>query len=78
MCGLQLSGIAGVMKLLITLIGLVLVFEGLPYVASPEAMQRWLRQILEMEPRQLRRIGLVAMVVGFVLCYLGQRTTFGG
>ena len=62
------------MKLLITLIGLVLVLEGLPYVASPEAMQRWLRQIVELPPRQLRRVGLVAMVVGFVLCFLAQQT----
>ncbi len=62
------------MKLLITLIGLVLVLEGLPYVASPEVMQRWLRQIVELPPRQLRRVGLVAMVVGFVLCFLAQQT----
>ena len=70
----MLSGIAGAMKLLVTLIGLVLILEGLPYVASPESMQRWLRQILEMEPAQLRRIGVVAMVMGFVLCFLAQRS----
>ena len=63
------------MKLLMTLIGLVLVLEGLPYAASPEAMQRWLRQIVEMPPPQLRRIGLVAMAVGFVLCYLAQKSS---
>ncbi len=63
------------MKLLLTLIGLVLVLEGLPYVASPESMQRWLRQILEMEPAQLRRIGMVAMAVGFALCLLAQRSS---
>ena len=63
------------MKLLMTLIGLVLVLEGLPYAASPEAMQRWLRQIVEMLPRQLRRVGLVAMAVGFVLCYLAQKSS---
>jgi len=63
------------MKLLITLIGIVLVLEGLPYAASPEAMQRWLRQIVEMEPPQVRRIGLVAMAVGFVLCYLAQKSS---
>ena len=62
------------MKLLITLIGLVFVLEGLPYVASPESMQRWLRQILEMHPDQLRRVGLVAMTVGFFLCYLAQKS----
>lgn len=63
------------MKLLVTLIGLVLVLEGLPYVASPESMQRWLRQILELEPAQLRRIGLAAMAVGFMLCLVAQRST---
>ncbi|MGD9948555.1 MAG: DUF2065 domain-containing protein [Desulfobulbus sp.] len=62
------------MKLLVTLIGLILVLEGLPYVASPESMQRWLRQILEMAPGQLRRIGLFVMVLGFFLCYLAQRS----
>lgn len=62
------------MKLLITLIGLVLVLEGLPYAASPESMQRWLRQILEMDPELLRRVGLAAMVVGFFLVYLAQKS----
>lgn len=64
----------GAMKLLVTLIGLVLVLEGLPYVASPESMQRWLRQILEMEPATLRRLGMVAMAAGFALCFLAQRS----
>ena len=62
------------MKLLITLIGLGLILEGLPYAASPESMQRWLRQILEMRPELLRRVGLIAMAVGFLLCFLAQRS----
>jgi uncharacterized protein len=62
------------MELLLTLIGLVLILEGLPYAASPEAMQRWLRQILEMPPQQLRRVGIIAMAAGFLLCYLAQRS----
>ncbi len=62
------------MKLLITLAGLILVLEGLPYAASPESMQRWLRQILDMRPEQLRRVGIVAMVAGFLLCYLAQKS----
>lgn len=62
------------MKLLVTLIGLIFVLEGLPYVASPEAMQRWLRRILELSPGKLRILGLVAMVVGFFLCFVAQRT----
>jgi uncharacterized protein len=66
------------MKLFITLIGLILILEGLPYAASPEAMQRWLRQILEMSPEQLRRIGLIAMAIGFFLCYLAQKSGLFG
>ncbi|MBV5318418.1 MAG: DUF2065 domain-containing protein [Desulfobulbaceae bacterium] len=62
------------MKLLITLAGLIFILEGLPYAASPESMQRWLRQILEMHPDHLRRVGLLAMVVGFLLCYLAQKS----
>jgi uncharacterized protein YjeT (DUF2065 family) len=62
------------MKTFITLIGLVLILEGLPYVASPEAMQRWLKQLISMSPNSLRSTGIVAMAIGFFLCYIGQRT----
>jgi uncharacterized protein YjeT (DUF2065 family) len=58
------------MKLLLMLIGLVLVIEGLPYVAAPEAMQRWLRQLVELPPSQLRLIGLIAMGSGFAILFL--------
>ena len=62
------------MKLLTLLIGLVLVLEGVPYVAAPEAMQNWLRQIITMEPRLLRILGLVSVAGGLLLCFLTQRT----
>lgn len=62
------------MKTLITLVGLVFVLEGLPYVVSPQGMQQWLRQLLEMKPGQLRAIGLVAMIAGFILCFIGQKS----
>lgn len=62
------------MKMLITLIGLVLILEGLPYVASPEAMQRWLKQLAEMRPDTLRIIGAFAMVAGFFLCFVAQKS----
>ena len=62
------------MKMLITLIGLVLILEGLPYVASPEAMQRWLKQLAEMRPDTLRIIGMLAMTGGFFLCFVAQKS----
>ena len=66
------------MKILISLIGLVLIFEGLPYAVSPEVMQRKLKQLLEMPPESLRIMGVIAMAFGFLLCYIGQRSGLFG
>jgi uncharacterized protein YjeT (DUF2065 family) len=62
------------MKYLFTLIGLVLILEGLPYLTFPEAMQRWLQQLLEMRPAQLRIVGLFAVGIGLFICYITLRT----
>ena len=62
------------MKTFITLLGLVLILEGLPYVASPEAMQRWLKQLSEMRPDNLRVMGVIAMTAGFFLCFLARKS----
>ena len=62
------------MKTLIALIGLILIFEGLPYAAFPEAMQDWLRQLTEVKPAILRKLGWLAVMAGLVLCYISQRS----
>jgi uncharacterized protein YjeT (DUF2065 family) len=62
------------LKTLIALIGLVLILEGLPYAAFPEAMQNWLRQLAEIRPNILRTIGWLAVAAGLLLCYLSQRS----
>jgi len=66
------------MKLLVTLIGLILIVEGMPYVVFPEAMQRWMQQLAAMQPGVLRGAGLAALAFGLLLCYLTQRTAFFG
>ena len=66
------------MKTLVALIGLVLIFEGLPYVAFPEAMQNWLKQVTEADPALLRILGIAAVGGGLILCYISQRTGFFG
>jgi len=62
------------MEFFLTLIGLVLIIEGLPYAAFPEAMKRWLGQLQELPPATLRVFGLAALGLGFLLCYLAQRS----
>ncbi|MGB3224779.1 MAG: DUF2065 domain-containing protein [Desulforhopalus sp.] len=62
------------MKLLILLVGLILILEGLPYVAAPQAMQEWLKKISETSPGQLRSMGLVAMAIGLSIVFIVQKT----
>ena len=62
------------MKHLFTLIGLVFILEGLPYLTFPEAMQRWLRQLMEMRPGHLRGGGLFAVGLGLLICFVTLRT----
>ena len=64
------------MKLLTLLIGLVLVLEGLPYVAAPEAMQDWLKKLSSIRPGHLRFMGLFAMVIGVLIIFVVQKTSF--
>ncbi|MBW2466253.1 MAG: DUF2065 domain-containing protein [Deltaproteobacteria bacterium] len=63
------------MKLLFALIGLVFILEGLPYLTFPEAMKKWLLQLTEMNPSQLRIIGLLAVGTGLLICYITMRTS---
>jgi uncharacterized protein YjeT (DUF2065 family) len=63
------------MKLLTLLLGLVLILEGLPYVAAPEAMQEWLKKLSGIHPSQLRSMGLVAMVIGLLIIIVVQKTS---
>jgi uncharacterized protein YjeT (DUF2065 family) len=58
------------MKLLFCLLGLVLIVEGLPYLAFPDRMKNWLRQIQRVPDNQLRIIGFLAMCFGLLLTYI--------
>jgi uncharacterized protein YjeT (DUF2065 family) len=64
------------MKLLFLLIGLILILEGLPYVAAPEGMRNWLKKLSKMDPGQLRSMGMIAMTIGLAICYVVQKTSF--
>ncbi len=63
------------MKLFVTVIGLIMVFEGLPYFAFPEKMKLFLTQLLEMPSESLRKLGFFLMIIGLFLCYIAQRTS---
>ncbi|WP_448382255.1 DUF2065 domain-containing protein [Desulfosoma sp.] len=61
------------MEFFLTALGLVFFLEGLPYLACPERMKRWLEEILRLPSAQLRMLGAALMVLGLLLVFLGRR-----
>jgi uncharacterized protein len=60
------------MKYFLCVLGMVMIVEGLPYFAFPEKMKGWIRKVLEMPAESMRRFGLVLMVGGLLIVYLGR------
>ena len=61
------------MDYFLCVIGMVMIIEGVPYFAAPDQMKGWMAKIMEMAPGSLRRFGLVMMLAGLALVYLGRR-----
>ncbi|MBI5287064.1 MAG: DUF2065 domain-containing protein [Deltaproteobacteria bacterium] len=61
------------MAYFLSVIGLVLVIEGLPYLAFPGRVKEWALILQEIPEGRLRVMGLVSMMAGIVLVYLGRR-----
>jgi len=61
------------MKFFLCVLGMVMIVEGLPYFVFPEKMKFWVQKMLEMPEGTLRRFGLVLMLTGLWLVYMGKR-----
>lgn len=60
------------MEFFLCVLGMVMVVEGLPYFAFPERMKFWLQKIVEMPDETLRKFGLIIMLIGLFIVYLGR------
>jgi uncharacterized protein YjeT (DUF2065 family) len=60
------------MDYILTVIGLLLILEGLPYFAAPDKIKTYLMKIQSVPDGTLRNLGLAAVVVGLFLVYLGR------
>ena len=49
-----------------------MIIEGLPYFAFPTKMKTWVRKVINSPESSLRRFGLVLMLLGLSLVYLGR------
>jgi hypothetical protein len=60
------------MKFFLCVIGMVMIVEGLPYFAFPDKMKVFIQKMEEIPDSSLRKFGLVLMLLGLVLVYLGK------
>ena len=63
------------MGLFITAVGLMMVFEGIPYFCFPAQFKEWISKVPEIPNNTLRAIGLVIMILGLGLVYMGKSMT---
>ncbi|MBN2645292.1 MAG: DUF2065 domain-containing protein [Desulfuromonadaceae bacterium] len=57
------------MKFFWTVIGVVMVLEGVPWFLSPSGVKRMIVQFLPVRERSLRLMGFVLMLTGLVTVY---------
>jgi uncharacterized protein YjeT (DUF2065 family) len=67
-----MDGDATTMTFFLSVIGMVMIVEGLPYFAFPERMKAVLQLMLEMPESGLRRVGAFLMLLGLGLVYMGK------
>ncbi|RTZ97127.1 MAG: DUF2065 domain-containing protein [Deltaproteobacteria bacterium] len=60
------------MDFFLCVIGMVMIFEGLPYFAFPERMKEWVKKVVEMPESTLRVMGLVLITLGLLFVYFGR------
>lgn len=60
-------------ELLVTVAGIVMIVEGMPWFVSPPRMKKMLIGFLGLPDRVLRGMGLVLMLSGLLLVYLARR-----
>ena len=60
------------MGLFISALGLMMIFEGIPYFCSPSHVKNFAQKINKIPDQVLRVIGLAIMLIGLAIVYFGR------
>ena len=60
------------MKFFLCVMGMVLIIEGLPYLAFPDKMKEMVQMIISFDDTRLRRFGFILMVTGLCVVYFAM------
>ena len=60
------------MCLFLSALGLMMIFEGIPYFCAPSQVKSFAQKIPELSDNTLRIIGFVLMALGLTVAYMGR------
>ena len=60
------------MGFFLSALGLLMIFEGIPYFCLPAQVKAFARKIPEIPDATLRVIGFILMVFGLIVVYIGK------
>ncbi|MCH8157574.1 MAG: DUF2065 domain-containing protein [Nitrospinae bacterium] len=60
------------MSLFLSALGLMMIFEGIPYFCAPSQVKSFAQKIPELSDNTLRIIGFVLMALGLTVAYMGR------
>ena len=60
------------MGLFLSALGLLMIFEGIPYFCLPAQVKAFARKIPEIPDAALRVIGFILMILGLIVVYIGK------
>ena len=66
------------MKYFLSVIGMVMIVEGLPYFAFPDQLKNFLTKMSEIPSNQLRMMGFFLMLLGLCVLYIALKTNLLG
>ena len=60
------------MAIFICAVGLMMIFEGIPYFCFPTQLKEYAAKLTELPNSTLRVIGFIIMIIGLVVAYIGK------
>ena len=60
------------MKFFLCVLGVAMIFEGIPYCAFPKKMKQWMKHVCELPDNVLQTFGLVIMLAGVLFVVIGR------
>ena len=60
------------MGLFLSALGLMMVFEGIPYFCAPSQVKAFAQKINQLSNQALRIIGFTLMILGLIVVYFGS------